>query len=117
MNRSRVTIEQTTEEKSITISMVTNDGDANINGALHGGVMYWLCDESVGIYVTKVLGRVGAASEGSIHYYRPAKAGEKITATLRERKMGKMLGIFQVELKNEAGVLIADAMFTAAFKI
>lgn len=97
------------------ISYIPSEENANSNGFVQGGISYLLCDEAVGRYVVEELGRIGAASEGSIHYYRPAIIGEKMIATLNVRKIGKKLGIFFVELTNEAGKLIADAMFTVAF--
>lgn len=96
------------------ISFCPSEKNLNVNGKIHGGVLFTLCDDIIGRYVTHI-GRKGAASDANIHYYRPAEAGERLYATLHERKTGKMLGVYQVELTNEAGKLIADAMFTVAF--
>lgn len=97
------------------LSYIPSEENKNANGVVQGGISYLLCDEAVGRYVTEELGRPGAASEGSIHYYRPAVVGEKMTATVNTRKLGKKLGVFMVELTNEQGKLIADCMFTVAF--
>lgn len=96
------------------LSFVPSDKNLNVNGKIHGGIMFTLCDEAIGRYVT-AQGRVGAAADANIHYYRPANAGEKMTATVIERKVGKKLGIYLVELKNEEGKLLADSLFTIAF--
>lgn len=96
------------------VSYQPNDSNVNINGSIHGGVMFYLCDDAIGRYVTS-LGRVGAAADASIHYYRPGKPGEKMIATVLERKIGRRLGVLLVELRNEAGVLLADSVFTVAF--
>ena len=88
--------------------------DRNVNGKVHGGVIFYLCDDAVGRYVT-AQGKVGAAADGSIHFYRPANIGETITATLSERKVGRRLGVYLVEARNEEGKLLADALFTIAF--
>lgn len=103
------------ESEKFAISYIPTEENKNANGFVQGGISYLLCDEAVGRYVVGELGRAGAASEGSIHYYRPAVVGEKMIATLSVRKMGKKLGIFFVELTNEKGVLLADSMFTVAF--
>ncbi|MCQ2507611.1 MAG: hotdog fold thioesterase [Dorea sp.] len=96
------------------LSMTPNEKNANVNGFVHGGIIFTLADESIGRYVTKQ-GRVGAAADADIHYYRPAKIGEKLTATVNERKVGKKLGIYLIEVTNPAGKLVADAMLTIAF--
>ena len=96
------------------LSYRTTKEDQNVNGAVHGGVIFHLCDDAVGRYVT-ALGKTGAAADANIHYYRPGKIGEKITAQVTERKMGRRLGIFLVEARGEQGKLIADSLFTIAF--
>lgn len=103
------------DSEKFQLSYIPTEENQNANGFVQGGISYLLCDEAVGRYVVGELGRAGAASEGSIHYYRPAVIGEKMIATLNVRKLGKKLGIFFVELTNEKGVLLADSMFTVAF--
>lgn len=102
-------------ENPFTMSFVPSDKNNNINGTIHGGVLFTLCDDIVGKYV-KYCGKAGAAADGSIHYYRPSFAGEKLTAVLEPRKIGRKLGVFNVALKNEKDKLIADAVFTIAFR-
>lgn len=102
------------EGEDFSISYCPSEQNLNVNGKLHGGIMFLLCDEAIGRYVT-AMGRIGAAADANIHYYRPGNAGEKIIATVFERKVGRKLGIFLVELKNEQGKLLADSLFTVAF--
>ena len=90
------------------------EADANINGAVHGGVLFYLCDEAIARYVTS-LGRAGAAANADIHFYYPARVGAKLTATVSERKTGRRLGAYLVEVKDAQGKLLADALFTVAF--
>ena len=99
----------------LVLSFLPTEAHANVNGFVHGGYLFYLCDELVGRYVTAG-GRKGAAAEGSIHYYRPAALHRKLLASLQERKVGRRLGTYLVELRNEEGVLIADALFTIAFR-
>ena len=96
------------------ISCCPSDEDRNVNGFVHGGVIFYLCDEAVGRYVTS-LGKTGAAADANIHYYRPGMVHERITATVFERKAGRRLGIYLVEARNKQGKLLADALFTIAF--
>ena len=94
-----------------TISFIPSDANLNVNGVIHGGILSLLSDEVVGRYVTSK-GRKGAAADMNMHFYRPAVAEKKILATISERKVGKRLGTYLVELKDEKGTLIADAIFT-----
>lgn len=96
------------------VAYVPTAEDQNVNGAVHGGVIFHLCDEAVGRYVTS-LGKTGAAADADIHYYRPARIGERLTARISERKMGRRLGVLLAEVRNERDQLIADALFTIAF--
>lgn len=101
-------------ETAFSIAYQTEEKDQNVNGAVHGGVIFHLCDEAVGQYVTRQ-GRIGAAADANIHYYRPARIGETLTAAVTERKVGRRLGVYWVEVKNEARKAVADALFTVVF--
>ena len=96
------------------ISFRPSEKNNNVNGTVHGGVLFTFCDDIIGKYVTHI-GRTGAAADANIHYYRPAAAGEKLFAELEVRKSGRRLGVYLVKCTNEAGKLIADALFTVAF--
>lgn len=96
------------------ISIVPGERDLNINGTVHGGLIFFICDDIIGRYVTHI-GRQGAAADSHIHFYRPARSGVRLTATVSERKVGRRLGTYLVELKDPDGLLIADALFTVAF--
>ena len=101
-------------EEPFCLSYCPSKKDANINNVTHGGVLFYLCDEAIGRYFT-AKGMKGAAADASIHYYRPAPIGEKLLIQVTERKVGKRLGTYLVELKDEKSVLLAEALFTIAF--
>lgn len=96
------------------ISFCPNEKNANVNGKVHGGISFLLCDEAIGRYVTS-LGRIGAVADANIHYYRPAELGKTLYAAVSERKTGKKLAIYLVELTDDTGKLLADTLFTVAF--
>ena len=96
------------------ISFMPSKEYANVNGFVHGGILFYVCDDIIGRYVT-FIGKTGAAADSNIHYYRPAVLDKRLVASISERKAGKRLGTYFVELKNEDGLLIADALFTVAF--
>lgn len=101
-------------ENGFSIYYIPSEKDTNVNGSVHGGVLFWLCDEAIGRYVTSK-GLKGAAADSNIHFYRPAKINERLTATVSERKVGRKLGIYLVELRNAEGKLLADSLFTVVF--
>ncbi|MBR1796505.1 MAG: hotdog fold thioesterase [Clostridiales bacterium] len=95
-------------------SFVPTEEHVNINGVVHGGVLFFLCDDLIGHYVT-AQGLKGAAADSNMHFYRPATVGKRLTARVNERKTGKRLGTYLIDIKDEDGRLIADVMFTVAF--
>lgn len=101
-------------DDSFSVIMEVRDIHLNTQGTVHGGILFTLCDQAVGAYLTyKKIKAVGM--DGNIHYYRPAKKGETLTATAYERKSGKKTGVYFVELKNQNDKLIADGLFTAMY--
>lgn len=75
-------------DDSFSVIMEVKDLHLNTQGTVHGGILFTLCDQAVGAYLTfKKIKGVGM--DGNIHYYRPAKKGEILTATAYERKSGK----------------------------
>lgn len=95
------------------ISGIPSEDDINVNGVVHGGILFYLADEAVGRYVTEK-GLKGAAADSNIHFYRPAFPNELLVVFVSERKVGKRVGVYMVEIKKE-DVLIADALFTVVF--
>lgn len=96
------------------ISFTPSEKNNNVNGTVHGGVLFTFCDDIIGKYVTYIQ-RKGAAADANIHYYRPAMPGEKLFATLEVRKSGRRLGVYMVKCTDTQDRLIADALFTVAF--
>lgn len=101
-------------EDSFSVVMNAEAVHSNMQGTVHGGILYTLCDQAVGAYIAyKKMKAVGM--DGSIHYYRPAKQGDVLTATAYERKSGKKVGVYFVELKNQDNKLLADGLFTSMY--
>ena len=102
------------ETDGFRVSLCPTESSKNGNGAVHGGVIFLLCEETMARYMHHV-GKRGAAAEANIHYYRPAWIGEKMTAFVSERKIGKRLGTYLIEVKNEKGDLLAETMITISY--
>ena len=102
------------ETDGFRVSLCPTESSKNGNGAVHGGVIFLLCEETMARYMRHA-GKRGAAAEANIHYYRPAWIGEKMTASVSERKIGKRLGTYLIEVKNEKGDLLAETMITISY--
>ena len=101
-------------DDSFSVVMEIKDIHMNTQGTVHGGILYALCDQAVGAYIT-YRKRKGVGMDGSIHYYHPAYNGDTLTATAYERKSGKKIGVYFVELKNQENKLLADGLFTVMY--
>ena len=65
-------------DDSFSVIMEVRDIHLNTQGTVHGGILYTLCDQAVGAYLTfKKIKGVGM--DGNIHYYHPANKGETLT--------------------------------------
>ena len=51
-------------------------------------------------------------TDSTIHYYRPGRCGKKLTAVAYERKRGRKVSVYMIEVHDDEGKHIADATFT-----
>lgn len=86
----------------------------NDHGTIHGGILYAISEEAVGQYVG-AMGKSGVAMEGDSKFYRPANAGEALTIKVIERKVGRRVGVYNVELLNQEGKILVDSSYTIMF--
>lgn len=101
-------------DNSFSVVMEARDVHLNTHGTVHGGILFALCEQALSAYIA-YNGLEGVGLDGNIHYYRPALEGDVLTATAYERKGGRRVGVYFVELKNADGKLLADGLFTAMF--
>ena len=87
----------------------------NTEGVVQGGILYTICDQAMAVYDIAI-GKRGLGTEGSIHHYYPAKAGDVLKVIVANRKSGRTTSAYLVELYNQDNKLIADAMFTAFYR-
>ena len=84
----------------------------NPYGKVHGGTIAALCDVAMGCYAAqKELASVALNSE--LHYYRPGEADTVLTAVVNERKIGRHVSTFLVEVFDDQRRHIADAFFSS----
>lgn len=103
-----------TENKSLCCSVEITEAHLNGHGTVHGGFLYSLCAESVFVYMGRI-GRKGVGMDSNIHYYRPAQLGDTLTTFVTERKVGKKVGNFLIEVKDQNNKLVVDTMLEAMF--
>lgn len=102
------------EDGKMTLSMTVQKKHLNAHGNCHGGVLFTICDQAVAAFDIAI-GRDGVGMDGSMHYYRPARLGDRLKAVVTNRKMGRKTACHFVELVNQDGKIVADAMFTSMY--
>jgi acyl-CoA thioesterase len=82
--------------------------DEMLNGheICHGGYLFTLADTAFA-YACNSRNRVTVAAGASIEFLRPARLGERIVATARERHRDGRSGIYDVLLLNQDGEQVA----------
>jgi acyl-CoA thioesterase len=86
--------------------MMVRDDMLQGHGTCHGGIVFTLADTAFA-YACNACNRVTVALVAEIAFLAPARAGEVLTATARERSRTGRTGIYDVEVSNGAGTLVA----------
>jgi acyl-CoA thioesterase len=72
----------------------------------HGGVVFTLADTAFA-YACNAYNRVTVALGAEITFVAPARAGEVLIATARERSRAGRTGVYDVEVTTSEGTLVA----------
>ena len=77
--------------------------DSHLNGAnvLHGGAIFTMADFAFAI-ASNSHGRVALSINASINFVKAVKVGTKVSATAKELSIGHKLGVYEMEIRNEA---------------
>ena len=92
------------------VSFEMTDFMTNPQGGLHGGVIAFVLDISMGHLLWKKAG-AGTTLEMKVQYAKAARAG-RLTATARFLRQGRSISYLRSELTDESGELIAFATST-----
>ena len=92
------------------VSFEMTDFMTNPQGGLHGGVIAFVLDISMGHLLWKKAG-AGTTLEMKVQYARAARAG-RLTATARFLRQGRSISYLRSELTDQSGELIAFATST-----
>jgi acyl-CoA thioesterase len=78
----------------------------NGQGYCHGGMIFTLADSAFA-FACNSYNDVSVASAASIEFVRPANEGDVLTATAAERSRGRRTGLYDVEVRNQRGEVVA----------
>jgi acyl-CoA thioesterase len=76
------------------------------HGTCHGGIVFTLADTAFA-YACNACNRVTVALGAEITFVAPARLGEVLVATARERSRSGRTGVYDVEVTDGAGALVA----------
>lgn len=86
--------------------MPVSDSMINGLGVCHGGYIFTLADSAFA-FACNGYDRVTFAASASIEFLLPARAGDLLVAEARQAYRGKRRGIYDVEVRNQEGRLVA----------
>lgn len=95
----------------VRVALPTGARHANLGGWVHGGVLAGLLDFALGAAVVATLaeGEWCATQSLTTDFLRPGKPGERLVATARVDRRGKLAAFPSGEVRNEAGEVLARA--------
>ena len=76
------------------------------HGTCHGGIVFTLADAAFA-YACNAYNRTTVALNAEIAFLAPVEVGEELVATARERSRAGRAGVYDVEVTNGAGTLVA----------
>ncbi len=89
-----------------TMTMTVRRDMLNGHAVCHGGIIFALAD-TVFAHACNSYNDVSLATSCTIDFLAPAPEGDQLTATARERARRKRTGVYDVEVCNEDGEVIA----------
>lgn len=88
------------------LGMTVKKEMTNGHDVCHGGFIFTLADSAFA-YACNSSNKVTLASGCSIEFLSPAHIGDRLSAYARERSRSGRTGVYDVEIKNQKGDLIA----------
>ena len=94
-------------EGAATLAMDIAPHHLNGHAMLHGGITFALADTAFA-YACNSRNQATVAQQNSITYLAPGRLGDRVTATAREVSLTGRSGIYDVTVKTQTGVVIAE---------
>ena len=88
------------------VRMTVSKNMVNGHNACHGGFIFTVADSAFG-FACNCYNDVTVASGADINYLYSAKLDDVLVATARETHRGRRSGVYDVEVRNQDGRLIA----------
>lgn len=106
-------------EGQFTVVLPTGARHANLGGWIHGGVLAGLLDFALGGAVVATLGPAEWTATQSLttDFLRPGKPGERLIATARVDRRGKLAAFPSGEVRNDEGEVLARATGVWAIRV
>ena len=95
------------DEGSAVLQLTVQPHHCNGHGMCHGGVTYSLADSAFA-FACNSRNQATVAQHNSITYTSPGRKGDILTATAREVSLAGRSGVYDVQVKNQSGTLIAE---------
>ena len=95
------------------VTMTVGQDQLNAHGNCHGGAIFTLADTAL-FYACNSRATKAVAAGCDINFLRPAVLGDVLIASGREQHLGKRSGLYQVDVHNQHGKLVAVMSARAA---
>lgn len=95
------------DEGTAVVSLVIEQHHVNGLGTCHGGVTFALADSAFA-FACNSRNQATVAQNNTITYIAPARIGDKLTATAKELSLSGRSAIYDVEVRNQLGAVIAQ---------
>ena len=89
------------------LTMTVRDDMMNGHGTCHGGYIFTLADSAFA-FACNSYGQISVAAAADISFLRAACDGDRLTAAAREIYREGRNGIYDVEVRNQSGEVIAQ---------
>lgn len=99
-----------TKEETI-YEVVLNDNMLNPFNAVHGGLLYALCDEACS-YACGLVYKIPATVNATFNYLKPAMNTSKLKAVVHPIKVGSTLAVLDVNVYDDKDLHLCNGTFT-----
>src|SRR5262249_26432491 len=100
-----MTVESCTPGRAV-LSMAVRTDMVNGHGICHGGLLFALADSAFA-FACNSYGDNTVAAGAAIEFLRPARLGDVLRAEGSERWRAGRSGIYEIEVRNQSGELVA----------
>lgn len=93
-------------EGNCVLRMTVRNEMLNGFGIAHGGITYSLADSALA-FASNSHGKKAVSIETNISHIKSVKENDVLIASAHPKRSGNTVGVYEVEIKNQEGVLVA----------